>query len=187
MPAVPANKPRDKVTPLPAPRASLSTAGQSCIANSVAKMPVKLNFCMINTVVLVWFLMTSWKEFMQAVTTLKRSGSHVPSLIPLLNHSVLSVARCHSFHFVRLKCLKKTLFLQQLSAYLNKSDCEIYWEPNSWLILKTGSKTCQGDGHRKSFRSELWRLSQRQSSATPPAPSNVEQEEKRAFGFSDLG
>lgn len=131
MPAVPANKPRDNVTHLAASRASLSTAGKVFSANLVAKMPVKLAFGIMNTVFLVWFIMTSWKEsqglFTQAGDTSERSRWDVPSLIPLLNSSVLrSKARHHSFHLVSTKCLKKNLFLQQLSAYLNKSGCETY-------------------------------------------------------------
>lgn len=75
-------------------------------------MPVKLTFCMMNTLFLVWFIMTSWKEsqwlFMWAETTSERFDWAVPSLIPLLNHSVLrSKARRYSFYLVRLKCLKK--------------------------------------------------------------------------------
>lgn len=153
MPAVPANKPRDHVTHLAASRASLSTAGNVFSANLVAKMPVKLTFGIMNTVVLVWFIMTSWKEsqwlFAQAGATSEHSRLDVPSLIPLLNRSVLSEAQHHSFHLVRTKCLKKNLFLQQLSAYLNKSGCETYWEHNRRLAPKMDSKTCQGDGHGK--------------------------------------
>lgn len=78
MPAVPANKPRGEVIHLPAPRASLGTADKTPSANLVAKAPVKFIFQKMNTVVLLWFLMTGWKEsqwlFMQAGMTLKHSG-----------------------------------------------------------------------------------------------------------------
>lgn len=39
---------------------------------------------------------------------------------------------------------------------------------------------------KASFSSELWSMSQRQSSDIPVAPSSLQQEEKIAFNFSDL-
>lgn len=154
MPAVPANKPRDKVIHLPAPRASLGTADKIPSTNLVAKAPVKFIFQKMNTAILVWFIMTSGKNHSGCSRRQEwhwsTPGLDVPGLIPLLNHSVLkSEARHHSFHAVRLRSLKKNIFLKQLSAYLNKSDCEIYWMHNRWLALKPGSRTHQGDGHTK--------------------------------------
>lgn len=78
MTAVPENKPRGEVTHLPAPRASLGTADKTPSAGLVAKAPVKFTFQKMNSVVLLWFLMTSWKEsqwlFRQAGMTSKHSG-----------------------------------------------------------------------------------------------------------------
>lgn len=119
MPAVPANKPRDKVIHLPAPRASLGTADKIPSTNLVAKAPVKFIFQKMNTAILVWFIMTSGKNHSGCSRRQEwhwsTPGLDVPGLIPLLNHSVLkSEARHHSFHAVRLKSLKK---ISSLSSF----------------------------------------------------------------------